>query len=74
MTLTFVSRLTLICTLIFAVLLADVSVATPTKTEDKSHTHKEYSPLIGASNPRCNERCFPWILANAFRRLGCRDS
>ena len=47
MTLTFVSRLTLICTLIFAVLLADVSVATPTKTEDKSHTHKEYSPLIG---------------------------
>ena len=47
MTLTFALRLTLICTLIFAVLLADVSVATPTKTEDNSHTHKEYSPLIG---------------------------
>lgn len=47
MTLTFVSRLTLICTLIFAILLADVSVATPTKTEDNSHTHKENRPLIG---------------------------
>lgn len=47
MTLTFASRLTLICTLIFAILLADVSVATPTKTEHNSHTHKENRPLIG---------------------------
>ena len=47
MTLTFALRLTLICTLIFAVLLVDVSVAAPTKTEDNSHTHKEYRPLIG---------------------------
>ena len=47
MTLPFASRLTLICTLIFAILLVDVSIATPTKTEDNSHTHKENRPLIG---------------------------
>lgn len=47
MTLSFASRLTLIWTLIFAILLADVSIATPTKTEDNSHTHKENRPLIG---------------------------
>ena len=47
MTLSFASRLTLICTLIFAILSADVSIATPTKTEDNSHTHKENRPFIG---------------------------
>ena len=47
MTLRFASRFTLICMLIFAILLADVSVATPTKESDDSHTHKENRPLIG---------------------------
>ena len=47
MTLTFASRLTLICTVICAILLADISVATPTKTEHNSHTHKENRHLIG---------------------------
>ena len=47
MTLPFASRLTLICTVICAILLADVSVATPTKTEHNSHTHKENRHFIG---------------------------
>ena len=47
MTLSLASRLTLICTLIFAILLADVSIATPTKESNDSHTHKENRPFIG---------------------------
>ena len=47
MTLSFASRLTLICTLIFAILLADVSVATPTKKKNGSSTHEKNRPLIG---------------------------
>ena len=47
MTLSFVSRLTLICTLIFAILLADVSVATPTKEKNGSSTDEKSQPLIG---------------------------
>jgi len=43
----FVSRLTLICTLIFAILLADVSVATPRKKKNDSSTHEKNRPLIG---------------------------
>ena len=47
MTLPLASRLTLICTLIFAILLADVSVATPIKESNDSFTHEKSSPLIG---------------------------
>ncbi|MYC77764.1 hypothetical protein F4X10_18520 [Candidatus Poribacteria bacterium] len=47
MTLPFASRLTLICALIFAILLADVSVATPTKEKNDSSTHEKSRPLIG---------------------------
>ena len=47
MTLIFASRLTLICILIFAILSANVSVATPTKGSNDSHTHKENRPFIG---------------------------
>ena len=47
MTLPFVSRLTLICTLIFAILLADVSIATPTNQPNDSSTHEKSRPLIG---------------------------
>lgn len=47
MTLPFASRLTLICALIFAILLADVSVATPTKEKNGSSTHEKSRPLIG---------------------------
>ena len=43
----FASRLTLICPLIFAILLADVSVATPTKEKNDSSTHGKSRPLIG---------------------------
>ena len=47
MTLPFASRLTLICTLIFAILLANVSVATPIKESNDSFTHEKSRPLIG---------------------------
>ena len=47
MTLPFASRLTLICTLIFAILLADVSVATPIKETNESFTREKSNPLIG---------------------------
>lgn len=47
MTLPFASRLTLICTLIFAILLADVSLATSTKRTNDSSTHETSRPLIG---------------------------
>ncbi len=47
MTLSSVSRLTLICPLIFAILLADVSVATSIKEKNDSSTHKKSRPLIG---------------------------
>ena len=47
MTLSSVSRLTLICTLIFAILLADVSVATSIKEKNDSSTHEKSRPLIG---------------------------
>ena len=47
MTLPFASRLTLICTLIFAILLADVSVATPIKETNDSFTREKSNPLIG---------------------------
>ena len=47
MTLPFASRPTLICTLIFAILLANVSVATPIKESNDSFTHEKSSPLIG---------------------------
>ena len=49
MTLRFASRFTLICTLIFAILLADVSVATPTKEKNGSSTHEKNRPFIGLS-------------------------
>ena len=44
MTLAFASRLTLICTLIFAILLADVSVATPMKKKNDFSTHEKVGP------------------------------
>ena len=47
MILHFASRLTLICMLIFAILSANVSIATPTKASNDSHTHEENRPLIG---------------------------
>ena len=47
MTLAFASRFTLICTLILAILLADVSVATPTKEKNDSSMHEKSRPLIG---------------------------
>ena len=47
MTLPLASRLTLICTLIFAILLADVSIATPTKEKNDSSTLEKIRPLIG---------------------------
>ena len=47
MTLSSVSRLILICTLIFAILLADVSVATSIKEKNDSSTHEKSRPLIG---------------------------
>lgn len=47
MTLPLVSRLTLICTLILAILLADVSIATPTKEKNGSSTREKSQPLIG---------------------------
>ena len=47
MTLIYASRLTLICILIFAILSANISVATPTKASNDSHTHKENRSFIG---------------------------
>ena len=47
MTLSFALRLTLICMLIFVILSADVSVATPTKEKNGSSTHEKNRPLIG---------------------------
>lgn len=47
MTLPFASRLMLICTLIFAMLLADISIATPTTATNGSFTREKSNPLIG---------------------------
>ena len=47
MTLPFAPRFTLIYALIFAILLADVSVATPMKDKNDSSTHEKSRPLIG---------------------------
>lgn len=47
MTLPVASRLTLICALIFAILLADVSIATPSEKKNDSSTHEKSRPLIG---------------------------
>ena len=47
MTLPFAARLTLICTLIFTTLLADVSIATPIKETNASFTREKSNPLIG---------------------------
>ena len=47
MALPFASRLTLICTLIFAILLADVSIATPIKETNDSFTREKSDPFIG---------------------------
>ena len=47
MTLPFAARLALICTLIFAILLADVSIATPIKETNDSFTREKSNPLIG---------------------------
>ena len=47
MTLIYASRLTLICILIFAILSANISVATLTKASNDSHTQKENRPFIG---------------------------
>ena len=47
MTLIFASRLTLICTLIFAILSANVSIATPIKETSDSLTREKSSPIIG---------------------------
>ena len=47
MTLAFGSRLTLICTVIFTTLLADVSIATPPKETNTSFTQEKSSPIIG---------------------------
>lgn len=47
MTLPFASRLTLICPLIFGILLADISIATPTTQTNDSLTREKSNPLIG---------------------------
>lgn len=47
MTLSFASRFTLICTLIFAILSADVSIATPRKKTNDSFTREKSSSIIG---------------------------
>ena len=49
MKLGFVSRRALICTVIFAMLVTNVSVATPTKTVNHSHTHSEGEALVELS-------------------------
>ena len=47
MTLPFAARLTLICALIFAILLTDISVATPITETNNSFTREKSNPLIG---------------------------
>lgn len=47
MNLPFASRLTLIYALIFGILLADVSIATPTTETNDSFTREKSNPLIG---------------------------
>ena len=47
MTLPFASRLTLTCLLIFAFLLTDVSIATPTQATNDSFTREKSNTLIG---------------------------
>ena len=47
MTLPFASRLTLICLLIFGILLADISIAAPTTQTNDSLTREKSNPLIG---------------------------
>lgn len=47
MTLPFAARLTLICALIFAILLADASIATPITETNNSFTREKSNPLIG---------------------------
>lgn len=47
MALPFASRLTLICLLIFSILLADISIATPTTQTNDSFTREKSNPLIG---------------------------
>ena len=47
MTLPFATRLTLISALIFAILLTDISVATPIKETNDSFTREKSNPLIG---------------------------
>ena len=47
MTLPFASRLMLTCLLIFAILLADVSVATSTTATNDSFTREKSNPLTG---------------------------
>ena len=47
MTLPFAARLTLICALIFAILLADVSIATPITGTNDSFTREKSNPFIG---------------------------
>lgn len=47
MTLPFTLRLTLICFLISAILLVDISVATPLKETNDSFTREKSNPLIG---------------------------
>lgn len=47
MILPFAARLTLICALIFAILLVDVSIATPIKETNDSFTREKSNPFIG---------------------------
>lgn len=47
MTLPFASRLTLICPLIFGILLVDISIATPTTKTNDSFTREKSNSLIG---------------------------
>lgn len=47
MTLPFASRLMLICPLIFAILLADIAIATPIKETNDSFTRDKTNPFIG---------------------------
>ena len=47
MTLPFAARLTLICALIFAILSADVSIATPITETNDSFTREKSNPFIG---------------------------
>lgn len=47
MTFAFRSRLTLTCTVIFTILLADASIATPIKETNDSLTREKSSPIIG---------------------------